>query len=260
MSRRRKKSTLLPKMIGIALVINAILLPILAQFGVFKNVGGKRTLTQVELVKLPPAEKKPPPPKKAPKKVAAKPHPAGRKSAARPSAVRRTPTGQPPVRVVAAGSTVGPSSGEGDSGITGTSTGSVPPPVTPPAITVPTPAPAPPAARIPEPHPPASNPLPAPSPPAAHIPTLRAAVPLSQPQPEIPDDLRGTELNTTFEGVFRVHADGTATVKTVAGTGNPTLDALALDAARRWKFRPATRDGEPVESYLRLKIEFDVGA
>ena len=32
MSRRRKKNTLLPKMIGIALLINAILLPILAQF------------------------------------------------------------------------------------------------------------------------------------------------------------------------------------------------------------------------------------
>ena len=72
MSRRRKKNTLLPKMIGIALLINAILLPILAQFGVFKSVGSRRTLTQVELVKLPPAEKKPPVPKKTPKKIAAK--------------------------------------------------------------------------------------------------------------------------------------------------------------------------------------------
>ena len=257
MSRRRKKNTLLPKMIGIALLINAILLPILAQFGVFKSAGGKRSLTQVELVKLPPAERKPPVPKKIPKKVAAKPHPAGRKAATHASVARRAPSGPPPVRVVAAGPSAGASSGVGDSGIIGTGSGAALPTVTPPVIPPPAPVVLPPVTHspVPEPIPPKSIPAP---PPPPHIPTVRAAVPLSQPQPEIPEELRGAELNTTFEGVFTVHPDGTATVKTVAGTGNPVLDSLALDAARRWKFRPATRDGEPVESYLRLKIEFDV--
>ena len=259
MSRRRKKNTLLPKMIGIALLINAILLPILAQFGVFKSVGSRRTLTQVELVKLPPAEKKPPVPKKTPKKIAAKPHPAGRKAATHTSVARRTPSGPPPVRVVAAGPAAGASSGAGDAGITGTQTGPATPPVVPPTSPPPTPVITTPAPPLPEPTPPAPKPVPAPLP-AAHLPTLQAAVPLAQPHPEIPEDLRGSELDSIFEGVFTIHTDGTATVKTVTGTGNSTLDALALDAARRWKFRPATRDGEPVESYLRLKVEFDVGA
>ncbi len=259
MSRRRKKNTLLPKMIGIALLINAILLPILAQFGVFKSAGGKRSLTQVELVKLPPAEKKPPVPKKTPKKIAAKPHSAGRKAAAHTSVARRTPSGPPPVRVVAAGPSAGAIGGAGDAGITGTQTGPITPPVAPLTSPPPTPVIAPPAAPVPEPTPPAPKPVPAPMP-IAHLPTLQAAVPLAQPHPEIPEDLRGSELNSIFEGVFTIHTDGTATVKTVSGTGNSTLDALALDAARRWKFRPATRDGEPVESYLRLKVEFDVGA
>ena len=259
MSRRRKKNTLLPKMIGIALLINAILLPILAQFGVFKSVGSRRTLTQVELVKLPPAEKKPPVPKKTPKKIAAKPHPAGRKAATHTSVARRTPSGPPPVRVVAAGPAAGVSGGAGDAGITGTQTGPGTPPVVPPTSPPPTPVITPPVPPPPEPTPPAPKPVPAPLP-AAHLPTLQAAVPLAQPHPEIPEDLRGSELNSIFEGVFTIHTNGTATVKTVSGTGNSTLDALALDAARRWKFRPATRDGEPVESYLRLKVEFDVGA
>ena len=259
MSRRRKKNTLLPKMIGIALLINAILLPILAQFGVFKSVGSRRTLTQVELVKLPPAEKKPPVPKKTPKRIAAKPHPAGRKAATHTSVARRTPSGPPPVRVVAAGPAAGASSGAGDAGITGTQTGPATPPVVPPTSPPPTPVITPPVPPLPEPTPPAPKPVPAPLP-VAHLPTLQAAVPLAQPHPEIPEDLRGLELNSIFEGVFTIHTDGTATVKTVSGTGNSVLDALALDAARRWKFRPATRDGEPVESYLRLKVEFDVGA
>ena len=42
MARRRQKNNLLPKMIGIAVIVNAILLPILAQFGVFKGIHGQR--------------------------------------------------------------------------------------------------------------------------------------------------------------------------------------------------------------------------
>ena len=37
-----------------------------------------------------------------------------------------------------------------------------------------------------------------------------------------------------------------------------TLDTLALKAVRRWTFRPATRGGQPVESFLRLRVEFSV--
>ncbi len=87
-----------------------------------------------------------------------------------------------------------------------------------------------------------------------------AAVPVSKPEPALPDDLRESDLNASFEALFTVHADGTAAVKMVSGTGNAALDALALDAARHWTFRPATRDGQPVESYLRLRIEFEVSA
>ncbi len=107
MRRRRQKNNLLPKMLGIALLVNAILLPILAQMGVFKNVGG-RHLDQVQLVKLPP-EKKPPAPKKQPPKRVAKtrPHPAAhtasRTSTSRPS---RPNPNQPKV-VVASGGTGG---------------------------------------------------------------------------------------------------------------------------------------------------------
>ena len=257
MRRRRQKNTLLPKMIGLAVVINAILLPILAQFGVFKSIGGRQRLTQVELVKLPPVPKPPAPPRKTPKKQASKPHPAGHKAASRTVTVRRAPSGPPPVKVVAAGPAPGGAGNGGDNGITTSASG----PVTSPPVT-PTPPPTPPTPNPPTvppvTPPPASVPEPVTPPP--HIPTLVAAVPVSKPEPTLPDDLRDADLNASFEALFTVHADGTATVKVVSGTGNAALDALALDAARRWTFRPATRDGQPVESYLRLRIEFDVSA
>lgn len=257
MRRRRQKNTLLPKMIGLAVIINAILLPILAQLGVFKSIGGQK-LTQVEMIKLPPPEKRVAPPKKMAKKAAAKPKTAGRKTAAHPAASRRTPSGPPPVKVVAAGPSAGANGGNGggDAGISGSSSGAVMPPSVPTAP-VPLPvSPPPPPAAPPPPPPPAVRPVLPPPPPAA--PVVTAAVPVSQPKPSIPEDLQDGDLNTVFGALFTVHPDGTASVKTVSSTGNQALDSLALDAAKRWTFRPATRDGQPVQSFLRLRIEFSV--
>jgi len=256
MRRRRQKNTLLPKMIGLAVLINAILLPILAQLGVFKSIGGQK-LTQVEIIKLPPPLKRPAPPKKTAKKAVAKPKAAGRKIAARPAVSRRTPSGPPPVKVVAAGPSVGANggNGSGDAGIVGAGGGQIPPlPAPPPPASPPVSPPVPPPAA-PSP-PPVVQPVSPPLPPAA--PVVTAAVPVSQPKPSIPDDLRDSDLNTAFDALFTVHPDGTASVKTVSSTGNQTLDSLALDAAKRWTFRPATRNGQPVQSFLRLRVEFNV--
>ncbi len=256
MRRRRQKNTLLPKMLGLAVLLNAILLPILAQFGVFKSIGGRQRLTQVELVKIPPPEKRPVPPKKAVKKQAAKPHSAGRK-AVRAAAVRRAAPGPPPIKVVGVTPKSGDTGGGGTDNITTSGAGPAVLPVTPPVTPAPSSAPVPSPGIVP----PAAAPSPVvAAPPAPHVPVVAAAVPISQPRPEIPDELRDSDLNATFEGLFTVRPDGTAAVKLVTSSGNPTLDSLALNAARRWTFRPATRDGQPVESYLRLEIVFNVGA
>ncbi|MDQ2688199.1 MAG: hypothetical protein M3Y28_10065, partial [Armatimonadota bacterium] len=110
--RRRQKSSLLPKMIGIAVLINAILLPILAQLGVFKAMRGQH-LEPVKLVELPP-EKKPPVPKKTPKKTPPRKrvaHPRrASKTASHPATARpsRPNPNQPKLVVGTGGSGNGP--------------------------------------------------------------------------------------------------------------------------------------------------------
>lgn len=264
MSRRRQKNNLLPKMIGIAVVINAILLPILAHMGVFKAIRGQR-LEPVKLVELPP-QKKPPVPKKTPKKAPPHKHtprPAAR-AASHPATARPSrPNPNQPKLVVSAGGGSG-----GGPGIENNGTGAAgqlpsgPPPVanpvptnpaltppTNPTPTVPTPVPAPPVKPDVTPQ--------APLPPPPHVPVVVAAEPVAQPQPKIPDDLSSDSVHGDFKAVFTIRADGAVSVQMTASTGNSTLDALALDAARRWTFRPATVDGRPVSSFRRFAIQFE---
>lgn len=253
--RRRKKNTLLPKMIGIAVLVNAIVLPILAQLGVFKGSHGHQ-LDQVQLINLPPVKKAPPPKLAERKKRVAKvrPHRAERSSNHEARAATHPNPNQPKVVASAAG--------PGDNGTTIDNSGTAQPgqlPAPPP------PTPAPPAAAPTQP-PPASallppTPEPAPPPPTTpapppHIPVIVEAKPLSEPQPQLPSDLTYDDIRGDFQALFSVEASGAASVKMLSSTGNPRLDQIALNAARQWTFRPATVDGKPVDSFRRLTMEF----
>ena len=49
--------------------------------------------------------------------------------------------------------------------------------------------------------------------------------------------------------------DGVDVVTTSGGKEDLTEKAVA--AARSWRYRPAYRDGEPVESYVAVTVRFD---
>ena len=94
-----------------------------------------------------------------------------------------------------------------------------------------------------------------------HEPVFTQATPLEghQPQPTIPDDLRSDALDKTFVAEVTVGPDGMPNSVTVSqSTGSNELDRLAMDTAKQWRFKPATRDGQPIESRVRLRIEFQV--
>lgn len=98
--------------------------------------------------------------------------------------------------------------------------------------------------------------------PSAHIPRIVPAQAVSVVHPVmqaqfLPAHIHRDQIELEFWALFTIHADGTAAVEMIESTGYALFDSLALDAARRWRFQAATQDGEPVESYLRLKIEFD---
>jgi len=132
------------------------------------------------------------------------------------------------------------------------------------------PDPVPPAAA-----PPASQPATVP-PPAAVVPSAPVLTPpvpvdLSPPKHLLPYrmfvDAPGLAATARLEAVearvrlrVTVRADGTVgRVEIAAPSGRPEMDAAALEAARQWRFLPARRNDEPIESVALIWVAFVVG-
>jgi protein TonB len=118
-------------------------------------------------------------------------------------------------------------------------------------LPAPGPAPRPVAPAVP----PSNMPAPAPAAPAASADT--AARPLSTPAPRYPREAQRRRIEGTV--LLRVHVSAggdAAQIDLVQGSGSRDLDHAAVEAVRRWRFAPATHDGQPVESAVQVPIAF----
>ncbi len=86
---------------------------------------------------------------------------------------------------------------------------------------------------------------------------IKPARPISNPNPMYPPDAVQQGLEGRVVLSVTIAVSGSVTKVIVAEScGHQSLDQAALDAVRRWRFSPATRDGKPVEWTARLPIRF----
>jgi protein TonB len=79
-----------------------------------------------------------------------------------------------------------------------------------------------------------------------------------QPLPSLPDDLREDAFQAVATARFSVHRDGSVDVELIKPTHNPRLNQLLVDALKKWRFFPAMKNGEAVESTQDIRVHFNV--
>jgi TonB family protein len=133
-----------------------------------------------------------------------------------------------------------------------------PPIVTAPAPPTPTPQPRPvepkPAPPQPKPAPLAPEPAPPPKPKGE----TKDAVATHQVNVEIPEDLKSQSFKSFVRVRVTIVADGSFTVFLRSSSGNPRVDKLVVDALNQWKWEPALKDGEPVDSVQAFRFNFNI--
>jgi periplasmic protein TonB len=83
-------------------------------------------------------------------------------------------------------------------------------------------------------------------------------VPISAPKPVYTDWLREARIEGKVLLRVLVGTDGLVK-KVVVESGPKGLDAAAVEAVRRWTFRPGLSDGRPVEVWVAIPILFRLG-
>jgi len=85
---------------------------------------------------------------------------------------------------------------------------------------------------------------------------LSAPEPLRKVDPKYPPELRSKRVEGEVVLFAVIRADGTVdSIQLVAGV-DPQLDNNAMQALALWKFRPAERNGQPVELAAIVHIPF----
>jgi TonB family protein len=76
------------------------------------------------------------------------------------------------------------------------------------------------------------------------------------PAPDYPEHLRGTGAQGQVILWMIVDEKGMPKDVKVARSLSPELDAKAIEAVKRWRFQPATKDGKPVAVQINVEVEF----
>lgn len=73
--------------------------------------------------------------------------------------------------------------------------------------------------------------------------------------PKHPERLMKGRLGGTTKLDFRILTDGSlADVKVTESSGDPELDAIAAVCALKWRYKPVTHDGHPVEVPWKAQV------
>jgi periplasmic protein TonB len=84
--------------------------------------------------------------------------------------------------------------------------------------------------------------------------------PVSQTPPAYPPELKKARIEGVVTLVFVLGEDGRVEDPRVEHSSRPEFEKPALDAIRKWRFRPGMKDGQAVRTYIRQPIRFSLAS
>jgi TonB family protein len=87
-------------------------------------------------------------------------------------------------------------------------------------------------------------------------PSVKAPRPLHTPDPKYSKSAKNQGIQGTVTLSAVIGTDGKAHDVKVVKSLEPSLDANAVEVVKTWRFTPATKDGRPVATAIRLEVDF----
>jgi periplasmic protein TonB len=82
--------------------------------------------------------------------------------------------------------------------------------------------------------------------------------PVSQVAPAYPAELRKAKVEGAVTLLFVVSEEGRVEDPRVENSSRPEFEKPALEAVRKWRFRPGMKGGQPVRTFLKYPLRFRI--
>jgi protein TonB len=83
-------------------------------------------------------------------------------------------------------------------------------------------------------------------------------VPVRTPPPDYPESMKRQGISGVVAVAIVIDETGVVTSAAVAKSTQSDFEAPALAAVKKWKFKPAKKDGTPVKIKVTVPIRFDL--
>lgn len=80
--------------------------------------------------------------------------------------------------------------------------------------------------------------------------------PVAQPAPAYPRELSKAKIDGRVVIAFVVTEEGRVEDARVENSTRPEFEAPALEAIRKWRFKPGQKEGQPVRTYVKQPLRF----
>lgn len=81
-------------------------------------------------------------------------------------------------------------------------------------------------------------------------------VPVRTVAPDYPRELRNQGVSGVVMVKVTIDEQGNVTATAVAKSSNAGFDQFAMDAVKKWKFKPGLQDGNPISMTVTIPIKF----
>lgn len=81
-------------------------------------------------------------------------------------------------------------------------------------------------------------------------------VPVRTVAPDYPRDLRDQKVSGVVMVKCTIDEQGNVSETEVSKSSNEGFDKFAIDALKKWKFKPARQDGSPIAMTVTIPIKF----
>ncbi|MFT3868562.1 MAG: energy transducer TonB [Nibricoccus sp.] len=83
-------------------------------------------------------------------------------------------------------------------------------------------------------------------------------VPVKTPPPDYPDAMKRQGVSGVVAVSIVIDEKGSVVSTTVAKSSQPEFETPAMEAVKKWKFKPAQKDGVPVKMKVTVPIRFNL--